>query len=129
MQVRSNGLKAITGALMKRWLSPSFHEKYPERVAGYKNMVERCHVEGYIQTSEAIRDTDITGISKNLKMQTLCIAGSEDRSVMPDDLRTLSQFIKGSRFEIIEGSCHMTCIDNAEKFSNLVIDFIHEQQE
>ena len=75
-QVRSNGLKSITESLMKKWFSPSFTEKYPERVAGYKNMVERCDIEGYIQACEAIRDEDITEISKTLKMPTLCIAGS-----------------------------------------------------
>jgi len=123
-QVRANGLKAITELLMKRWFSTSFHEKYPERIAGYKNMVDRCDAEGYIQTCEAIRDEDITGISKSLKIPTLCIAGSEDQSVSPGDVRTLSESIKDSKFEIINGSCHMTCIDNKETFTKLIIDFI-----
>jgi 3-oxoadipate enol-lactonase len=123
-QIRSNGLKAITATLMKRWFSPSFHANYPERVAGYKNMVERCDIEGYIQTCEAIRDEDITGISKNLKIPTLCIAGSEDQSVSPGEVGTLAQLISGSKFEIINGSCHMTCIDNKDTFTKLIIDFI-----
>jgi 3-oxoadipate enol-lactonase len=122
-QVRSNGLKAITDGLMKRWFSASFHEKYPERITGYKNMVERCDVEGYIQTCEAIRDEDITDISKSLGIPTLCIAGSEDQSVSPGDVRVLSQLIKNSRFEIIDGACHMTCIDNKETFTKLIVDF------
>jgi len=123
-QIRSNGLSAITGQLMKRWFSPSFHEKYPERVAGYKNMVERCDVEGYIQTCEAIRDEDITDISKSLKIPTLCIVGSEDQSVPPEGVKTLSQSIKDSKFEIINGSHHMTCIDNKEIFIKLITDFM-----
>ena len=123
-QVRSNGLKSMTESLMKRWFSPSFTEKYPERVQGYKNMVERCNIEGYIQTCEAIRDEDITEISKSLKMPTLCIAGSEDQSVPPEGVRTLSQLIKDAKFEIINGSHHMTCIDNKEIFTEMIIDFI-----
>jgi 3-oxoadipate enol-lactonase len=123
-QVRSNGLKAITETLMKRWFSPSFHEKYPERVAGYKNMVERCDVEGYIQTCEAIRDEDLTGISKGLEVPTLCIVGSQDQSVPPEGVRALSQLIRDSKFEIINGSHHMTCIDNKEIFTKLIVDFI-----
>ncbi len=123
-QVRSNGMKAISTSLMKRWFSSSFHEKYPERIEGYKNMVERCDVEGYVQTCEAIRDEDITGISKSLRVPTLCIVGSEDQSVSPADVRALSQSIRDSQFEIIDGSCHMTCIDNKEIFTRLIIDFI-----
>jgi len=123
-QIRQNGLKAITAPLMKRWFSPSFHERYPERIAGYKNMVERCNVEGYIQTCEAIRDADITGISKSLKIPTLCIVGSEDQSVSPEGVKILSQLINDSRFEIINGSHHMACIDNKEIFTKLIIDFI-----
>ena len=45
-QVRSNGLKAITEPLMKRWFSPSFLQIF-RKVAGYKNMVERCDVRIY----------------------------------------------------------------------------------
>jgi 3-oxoadipate enol-lactonase len=127
-QVRSNGLRAITDGLMKRWFSSSFHGKYPERIAGYKNMVERCDVEGYIQTSEAIRDEDITGISKSLRVPTLCIVGSEDQSVSPADVKALSQSIKDSKLEIINGSHHMTCIDNREIFTKLTVDFIKSNQ-
>ena len=123
-QVRSNGLKSITESLMKRWFSPSFTEKYPERVRGYKNMVERCDIEGYIQTCEAIRDEDITEISKSLKIPTLCIAGSENQSVPPEGVRTLSQLIKDAKFETINGSHHMTCIDNKEIFTEMIVDFI-----
>jgi 3-oxoadipate enol-lactonase len=123
-QVRSNGMKAITDPLMKRWFSPSFHEKYPERIAGYKNMVERCDVEGYVQACEAIRDEDITGISKGLKIPTLCMVGSEDLSVSPGEVKNLSQLIKDSKFEIINGSHHMACIDNKEIFTKLIVDFI-----
>jgi len=122
--IRANGLKAITESLMKRWFSPSFHEKYPERVAGYKNMVERCDVEGYIQTCEAIRDEDITEISRQLKIPALCIVGSDDQSVPPEGVRTLSQLINDSTFEVITGSHHMTCIDNREIFTKLIVDFI-----
>jgi len=123
-QIRANGLTAITEPLMKRWFSPSFHEEHPERIAGYRNMVDRCDVEGYIQTCEAIRDADITEISESLKIPTLCIAGSEDQSVPPGDVRSLSQSIAESKFEVINGSHHMTCIDNKEIFIKLIRDFV-----
>jgi len=123
-QIRSNGLKTITEPLMKRWFSPSFHERYPERVAGYKNMVDRCDVEGYIQTCEAIRDEDITDISKSLKIPTLCIVGSEDQSVPPEGVKALSESIKDSKFEIIKGAHHMAAIDYKEIFTKLIVDFI-----
>ena len=122
-QVGSNGVESITETLMKKWFSPSFTEKYPEKIAGYKNMVDRCDVEGYIHACEAIRDADITDISKSLEIPTLCIAGSEDQSVSPGDVKTLSQTIKDSQFEIINDSCHMTCIDNQEIFTKLIADF------
>ena len=71
-------------------------------------MVERCDVEGYVLACEAIRDEDITDISKSLRIPALCIVGSEDQSVSPGDVRDLSQSIKDSKFEIINGSCHRT---------------------
>jgi 3-oxoadipate enol-lactonase len=87
-------------------------------------MVDRCDVEGYIQACEAIRDEDITDISNRLRIPTLCIVGSEDQSVPPGDVRALAQSIRESKFEIINGSHHMICIDNKEIFTKLILDFI-----
>ena len=125
-QIESNGLSGIADGVMQRWFPEPFRQRFPEKVAGYRNMLERCSVKGYIQTCAAIRDADLTGKSKEIKLATLCIVGSEDQSTPPAEVESLSKLISGSRFKQIEGSGHLPCVDNAGKLSALIIDFINE---
>jgi 3-oxoadipate enol-lactonase len=123
-QVQNGGIKTISDAVMKRWFSVSFHEKSPEIIAGYKNMLERCLPSAYIHTCEAIRDADLTEISKSLEMPTLCIVGADDLSTSPTEVEAMSNLIRGSKFAVIPDSAHLPCIDSAEKFNKLIIDFL-----
>jgi 3-oxoadipate enol-lactonase len=70
----------------------------------------------------AIRDADLTESTKKIKHKTLAIVGSEDGSTSSDNVKSMADIIPGSRFEIIEGSGHLPCVDNPEKLSSLILD-------
>ncbi len=125
-QIESNGLGGIASGVMQRWFSETFRKEFPEKVAGYQNMLERCSVRGYIQTCEAIRDADLASKSREIKASTLCVVGSEDRSTPPAEVERLSKLIAGSRFKEIKGSGHLPCVDNAGELSTLIIDFLNK---
>jgi 3-oxoadipate enol-lactonase len=122
--VDKKGLTEISNGVMQRWFSEAFRKNEAIKVIGYKNMLERTPAPGYIKTCEAIRDADLTDIAKSIKTDTLCVAGAEDKSTTPDEVRSLADLIEGSKFRIIEGSGHIPCVDNPEILSNLIIDFI-----
>src|SRR5688572_1449313 len=122
--VKSNGLASLSEGVMQRWFSQSFHEQQPEKVAGYKNMLERTPASGYIHTCMAIRDGDLTEIAKQIKIPTLCVVGSEDKSTSPEEVKNLSDLIEGSRFEIIDGSGHIPCVDNPAALVRLIVNFV-----
>ncbi len=124
--VKEDGLQSISNGVMQRWFSENFRTEQPDKVAGYKNMLERTPTLGYIQTCEAIRDADLTEIVKQIKVAALCIVGSEDKSTTPEEVRNLADLIEGSRYKVIQGSGHIPCVDNPEVLSNLIIDFINE---
>jgi 3-oxoadipate enol-lactonase len=124
--VRSDGLSSLSDGVMQRWFSKAFHEQHPEKIKGYKNMLERTPPSGYIQTCIAIRDGDLTDIAKQIKIPTICIVGSEDKSTSPEEVKNLSDLIEGSRFEIIQGSGHIPCVDNPARLAQLIVDFINE---
>lgn len=123
-QVKENGLQSISGGVMQRWFSADFHRTQSVKVTGYQNMLERTPVLGYIQTCEAIRDADLTIIAKQIEIPTLCVVGSEDKSTTPEEVKNLADLIEGSKYEVINGSGHIPCVDNAVALSKLIIDFI-----
>jgi 3-oxoadipate enol-lactonase len=122
--VNQKGLPAISDGVMQRWFSEKFRKEKAIKVAGYKNMLERTPATGYIKTCEAIRDADLTEIAKQIKISTLCVAGSEDKSTTPEEVKNLADLIEGAGYEVIEGSGHIPCVDNPAALSNLIIDFI-----
>jgi 3-oxoadipate enol-lactonase len=122
--VKKEGLPSISDGVMQRWFSEKFRNENPTRVSGYKIMLERTPPLGYIKACEAIRDADLTEIAKQIRIPSLCIAGSEDKSTTPEEVKNLADLIKGSKYEVIEGSGHIPCVDNSETLSKLIIDFI-----
>jgi len=125
-KVNEDGLSSISGEVVGRWFSTGYKSKYPERVEGYKNMLERTPLQGYIHTCTAIRDSDTIDIARRITIPTLCLVGAEDKSTTPEDVKRLADQIKGSLYSIIEDSGHLPCIDNPEKMSNLILDFISQ---
>lgn len=122
--VREKGLSSVSDAVMIRWFSENFRTHESAKLSGYRNMLERCPVLGYINTCEAIRDADLTAVASAITIPTLCVVGSEDKSTSPEEVKNLGDLIKGSRFEVIQGSGHIPCVDNPVTLSKLIVDFI-----
>ncbi len=122
--VKEKGIASISDGVMQRWFSEKFREKNEVKVSAYKNMLERMPVSGYIKTCEAIRDADLKEIAAQIKIPSLCVVGSEDRSTSPGEVKDLADVIEGSRFEVIVSSGHIPCVDNPQALSKLIIDFI-----
>ncbi|GAB3169018.1 3-oxoadipate enol-lactonase [Telluribacter humicola] len=122
--VEKEGLLRIADGVMQRWFSQKFRDEQKTKVAGYQNMLERTPTPGYTKTCEAIRDADLTEIARAIKIPTICIVGSEDKSTPVEEVRNLHELIKGSRFEIIPDSGHIPPVDNPQALIELILDFI-----
>jgi 3-oxoadipate enol-lactonase len=122
--VKEKGIASISDGVMQRWFSENFRKTEAIKVSAYKNMLERTPATGYIKTCEAIRDADLTGIAKEIRLPALCIAGSEDKSTTPEEVKNLADLIQGSVYKIIEGSGHIPCVDNPAVLSKLIIEFV-----
>lgn len=125
-QLKEHGLQFISEGVMQRWFSAAFREKQPVKVNGYRNMLERTLVSGYIKTCEAIRDGDLAAIAKQIKISTLCVVGSEDKSTTPEEVKNLADLIEGSVYEVIPGSGHIPCADNPKVLGALILNFIKD---
>jgi pimeloyl-ACP methyl ester carboxylesterase len=123
--VRRQGLHTISGDIIKRWFSNSFYQKFPEKVAGYKNMLERCQADAYIRTCESIRDIDLSNMMRQLHLPCLCLVGEGDLSTVPADVQYMASLIPDAGYQVIKDSGHVPSVDNPEIFSRLIIDFIN----
>lgn len=123
-RVREGGIDAIADSIMQRWFSTEYRSPDNPDFAGYRNMLTRTPVAGYIGTSYALRDADFTTRTPSIDVPTLCVVGDEDGSTPPALVKELAGLIDGALFEVIEGAGHLPCIEKPEELYNLVHPFL-----
>lgn len=121
-RVRAGGIEAVADATMARWFSRPFRDT-PE-VQGWRAMMTRQPVEGYLGCSAAISGTDLYTPTSGLTLPTLAIAGSEDGSTPPDLVRETAELIRGARFELIRGAGHLPCVEKPAEYAALLRGFL-----
>ena len=124
--IQNAGLASIADGLMERWFSKQFRQTRKAELAGWRNMLTRTPVDGYIATCEALRDADLTLQATKIGVPTLVVTGDEDGSTPPDVVRAMSNLIAGARFEIIKQSGHLPCIEQPEALAALIAGHLQE---
>lgn len=125
-QARAGGLEALAETILQRWFSNDLRGNRPDELTGWRNMLVRTPLEGYIGTSAAIRDSDMTDAAQAISVPTLCVVGDEDGSTPPELVRTLAGLIPGARCEVIAGAGHLPCIEKPDELAELVSSFFQE---
>jgi 3-oxoadipate enol-lactonase len=123
--VNSRGIAGVSDLIMQRWFTEAFRSGNPA-VAGWRNMLERTSVDGYVGTVAALRDTDYTELAKGLKVPTLVVVSSEDLSTPPALGGELAGLIPGARLETIAGVAHRPDLEKPKALSALISKFLEE---
>lgn len=109
--VRTQGISAMSDAILERWFSEKFRTTRGVDTAGYRNMLIRTSVDGYAGVCAAIRDSDLTTQTACLTVPTHCIAGADDLATPPALVETLAGLIKGAEFAVLEDCGHLPSIE------------------
>jgi len=122
--IREGGIGSIADAVLERWFSTEFRRTRSADLAGYRNMLVRTPVEGYIGTCAALRDADLTAASRSLTQPTLCLAGEEDRATPPEMVESLSTLIPNASFRTIPHAGHLPCVEEPRILAGRIEPFI-----
>lgn len=122
--VVQGGLQGILEAVMERWFTPGFRLTENAAYAGYRHMLSRQPVEGYIATCVAIRDADYTEAARAIGVPTLCVVGDQDGSTPPEVVQGMAQLIPGARYAVIPDCAHIPCVEQPETLSSLIRAFL-----
>ncbi|MCF1742471.1 3-oxoadipate enol-lactonase [Paradevosia shaoguanensis] len=124
--IRANGIGSISDAIMARWFGPQFRAEHAADYAGWRNMLERSPVEGYIGTCAALRDADLRGQVGSIGLRTLVVVGEHDQSTPPEVVRATAQLLPDAQFEIMAGVGHIPSIEQPERLVELMLNYFHE---
>jgi 3-oxoadipate enol-lactonase len=121
--VQNDGIESLADTVMKMWFSPDFHQRAPEKLSLYRTMLARTYPVGYLACCEALRDADLTAQAANIDIPTLFIAGDQDGSTPSALVQSSARLVPGSRFEVIDGSAHIPCVENPDAYVQLLKTF------
>ncbi len=122
--IRTQGIAAIADQVLERWFPLPFRAS--RAAVPWRHMLTRTPAEGYLGCAAAIAGADFRSELGALTIPALGIAGSEDGSTPPAAVRETLALIPGSRVEVIEGSGHLPCVDQPERFVQILTAFLAE---
>ena len=122
--IRKGGIAAIAAPTIERWFSPAFRAT-PE-LAAWQAMLERQPVEGYVACCAAIAGADLRDSTAGLTLPVQLIAGSADGSTPPELVQATAGLIADARFEVIDGTGHLPCVEAPADYARILTRFLTE---
>lgn len=124
--VRASGIAFMSDPILARWFTPVFRQAHPVDLAGWRNLLERCPIEGYVGTCAAIRDADLRRLVPGIGLRTLVVAGEGDLSTPPELVREMAGLLPDARFEIIPECGHIPSIEQPVALARLMQSYFGE---
>lgn len=121
---KTTGCSGLVETTLGRWFTPGFCAARPDTMQRIGALIAATPADGYIGCASAIRALDITARIGAIGVPTLVIVGENDPGTPPAMSATIAATIPGARLEIIPSASHLSCIEQPEIFSRLVIDFL-----
>lgn len=109
--IAAGGIAAVADQILARWFTPAFRDPGNAAFAGYRNMLVRQLVDGYLAACRALRDADLRDRAGAIAVPTLCVVGDQDGSTPPETVLALARAIPGARYEVIKDCGHIPCVE------------------
>ena len=117
----SEGVAGLADGALERWFTPAFHERRPDEIDRFREMLITTPGEGYAGCCEAIREMDMREEMGSIQAPTLVIAGNDDPSTPPDWNRELAEAISDAGFHVLQDASHIANVARPREFTDLVL--------
>jgi 3-oxoadipate enol-lactonase len=118
--VREGGIAAIAEPILQRWFSANFRAQRADEFEGYRAMLVRQPVDGYLAACGALKAADLRNHAPKIDVPTLCLVGDEDGSTPPPLVEATAKLIPHARFEVIAGAGHLPSIERPDFVASLI---------
>jgi len=126
--ITRDGLAPHVDDILKKWFSPTFHTERADDLEGYKNMLGRVPLDGYLGTCAALRDADLRSAALEIKVPSICIVGDQDGSTPPDLVMSTAKLIPECRYEVIKSCAHIPCVEQPEVLVEIIKAFLADAE-
>lgn len=122
--IKAGGMAAVADGILARWFTAPWRSRNPAQFGGYRNMLTRQPLDGYVAACHALMHADLTRHAGDIDVPTLCVVGDGDASTPPELVTALARSIPGARLEIVKDCGHLPCIEQPERLAALLRAFM-----
>ena len=121
---RERGMEALVASTLERWFTPEFVSAHPEPIARIERMIRQTPLAGYLGCSQAIMRLDLLAQLQAVRAPTRVLVGEHDPGTPVAASRAIAQRIPGAELHVIPGARHLTSIEAADYFNEIVLDLV-----
>lgn len=126
--IRDNGMQALVGPTIERWLSPSFRASNPKRTKWLGDMVANTSPDGYIGCAMALKQLDYLKDLPKVTIPVLYVGGEIDAGAMPDVMQAMADATPGASYIQIADAAHIANVDKPVEFNQAIAQFLELEQ-
>jgi 3-oxoadipate enol-lactonase len=121
----NQGPAAIADLMIPKLLNPAFIQTKPALVRQVRSMIEGNQISGIAGDLMAMAERpDSVPLLRQIACPTQIIVGELDLATPPRDSKLMADQIPGARLTTIPGAAHLSNLEEPEKFSHIVGDFV-----
>jgi pimeloyl-ACP methyl ester carboxylesterase len=118
--IEAGGLESIADSVLERWFTKGFRERRRADLAGWRAMLTRTPVRGYLAACGALMRADLRPFAPSIEARTLCLVGDEDGSTPVELVRETAALIPGAGFEIVPEAGHIPGLEQPAIVARLI---------
>lgn len=122
---QTQGMTAVANAQITGLVGKTTRERRPDIYDAMHRMIAQAPAPGVIGALEALMGRpDSTETCSTIDVPTLVICGDEDALTPPKEAMKLSESIRGSRLEVLQGAGHLSNVERPAAFNTVVSEFL-----
>jgi 3-oxoadipate enol-lactonase len=107
-----DGILPMADAVLARWFSSNWRTAHPDTLAGWRSMLSRIDLIGYLGCCDALSVTDLTARCHELQLPVHLIAGGEDGATPPEIVQATADLIANAGLTCLEDAGHLPCVED-----------------
>ena len=121
------GIAPVVEPSLERWFTKKFRDSNSTVIEGFRQMIARTSLDGYLGSGSAIRDMNNIELLSQISTPTLIVVGRQDPSTPTSAAEQLHSKIANSSLVIIEEAAHLPNIEQARQFNEVLEEFLARQ--
>ena len=119
---KGKGMEALVEVTVNRWFPPEFVATNAPVLDKVRAMIRATPFAGFAGCAAALSDYDLRPGLPGIKNPTLLIVGTKDATV--PGIKVINQAVPGSKVVELEGAGHLSNLEQPDKFSRSIAEFI-----